>query len=91
MSASHRKRSKRSARTDRCAASTPKQRSSVLRPTSSPKTDTTLQALVDRYGRNIAAKLILSVAWFNLLSRFLNGTRVPLETGNAYEGRTSPI
>ena len=54
-------------------------------------TDTTLQALVDRYGRNIAAKFILSVAWFNLLSRFLNGTRVPLETGNAYEGRTSPI
>jgi 4-carboxymuconolactone decarboxylase len=54
-------------------------------------TDTTLQALVDRYGRNITAKLILSVAWFNLLSRFLNGTRVPLETGNAYEGRTSPI
>jgi 4-carboxymuconolactone decarboxylase len=54
-------------------------------------TDETLQALVDRYGRNVAAKLILAVAWFNLLSRFLNGTRVPLETGNAYEGRTSPI
>jgi hypothetical protein len=54
-------------------------------------TDPTLQALVDRYGRNVAAKLILAVGWFNLLSRFLNGTRVPLETGNAYEGRTSPI
>ncbi|MBV9970064.1 MAG: carboxymuconolactone decarboxylase family protein [Xanthobacteraceae bacterium] len=54
-------------------------------------TDATLQALVDRYGRNVAAKLILAVGWFNLLSRFLNGTRVPLETGNAYEGRTSPI
>jgi 4-carboxymuconolactone decarboxylase len=54
-------------------------------------TDATLQALVDRYGRNVAAKLILSVAWFNLLSRFLNGTRVPLETTNKYEGRTSPI
>jgi 4-carboxymuconolactone decarboxylase len=54
-------------------------------------TDETLQALLDRYGRNIAAKLILAIGWFNLLSRFLNGTRVPLETGNAYEGRTSPI
>ena len=54
-------------------------------------TDETLQALVDRYGRNVAAKLILAVGWFNMLSRFLNGTRVPLETGNAYEGRTSPI
>jgi 4-carboxymuconolactone decarboxylase len=54
-------------------------------------TDATLQALVDRYGRNVAAKLILAVGWFNLLSRFLNGTRVPLESGNAYEGRTSPI
>jgi 4-carboxymuconolactone decarboxylase len=54
-------------------------------------TDATLKALIDRYGRNVAAKLILAVGWFNLLSRFLNGTRVPLETGNAYEGRTSPI
>jgi 4-carboxymuconolactone decarboxylase len=54
-------------------------------------TDETLQALVDRYGKNVAAKLILAVGWFNLLSRFLNGTRVQLETGNAYEGRTSPI
>jgi hypothetical protein len=54
-------------------------------------TDETLTGLVDRYGRNVAAKLILSVGWFNLLSRFLNGTRVPLEAGNAYEGRTSPI
>jgi hypothetical protein len=54
-------------------------------------TDETLRALVDRYGASVAAKLILAVGWFNLLSRFLNGTRVPLETGNAYEGRTSPI
>jgi alkylhydroperoxidase family enzyme len=54
-------------------------------------TDATLKALIDRYGRNVAAKLIIAVGWFNLLSRFLNGTRVPPETGNAYEGRTSPI
>jgi alkylhydroperoxidase family enzyme len=54
-------------------------------------TDATLATLIDRYGKNVAAKLILAVGWFNLLSRFLNGTRVPLETGNAYEGRTSPV
>ena len=54
-------------------------------------TDETLQALVDRYGKNVATKLILSVSWFNMLSRFLNATRVPPDTGNPYEGRTSPV
>jgi 4-carboxymuconolactone decarboxylase len=54
-------------------------------------TDATLATLIDRYGKTIAAKLILSISWFNLLSRFLNATRVPLETSNKYEGRTSPL
>jgi len=54
-------------------------------------TDETLSKLVDRYGRNVAAKLIMTIGWFNLLSRFLNGTRVPLETNDVYAGRTSPI
>jgi 4-carboxymuconolactone decarboxylase len=54
-------------------------------------TDETLKTLVERYGKNVTAKLILSVAWFNLLSRFLNATRVPLDAGNPYAGRTSPV
>lgn len=54
-------------------------------------TDETLRQLIDRYDRGIASKLILTIGWFNLLSRFLNATRVPLETSNKYEGRTSPI
>jgi 4-carboxymuconolactone decarboxylase len=54
-------------------------------------TDETLARLINRYGKNITAKLVLIIGWFNLLSRFLNGTRVPLETTNKYAGRTSPI
>lgn len=54
-------------------------------------TDATLQALINRYGDSIAAKYILVISWFNLLSRFLNGTRVPLETENKFSGRTSPL
>jgi 4-carboxymuconolactone decarboxylase len=53
--------------------------------------DETLAKLIDRYGKSLAAKLILSIGWFNMLNRFLNGTRVPLETSNKYAGRTSPI
>ena len=54
-------------------------------------TDETLGKLIDRYGKRITAKLVLIIGWFNLLSRFLNATRVPLETSNKYAGRTSPI
>jgi hypothetical protein len=39
-----------------------------------------LSKLLDRYGETIARKIVLMIAWFNLLSRFLNGCRVPLET-----------
>ena len=41
--------------------------------------DETLQALLDRYGNVKAAELILCVSYFNMLSRFLESTRVPLE------------
>jgi alkylhydroperoxidase family enzyme len=54
-------------------------------------TDETLGKLIDRYGNSITAKLVLIIGWFNLLSRFLNATRVPLETSDKYAGRTSPI
>jgi|GEM_PF-4172255 len=36
-----------------------------------------------------SAANILFIAWFNLLARFLNGYRVPLETGDKLGSRTS--
>jgi hypothetical protein len=41
----------------------------------------------------LAARLevVLMIAWFNLLSRFLNGCRVPLETTDKIGAGTSPL
>jgi alkylhydroperoxidase/carboxymuconolactone decarboxylase family protein YurZ len=54
-------------------------------------TDPTVAELLDRYGAVISRKLILIISWFNLLSRFLNGCRVPLEITNKLGGNTSPL
>jgi len=54
-------------------------------------TDETLSALLARYDETICRKFVLLIAWFNLLSRFLNGCRVPLETTDKLGHRTSPI
>jgi alkylhydroperoxidase family enzyme len=54
-------------------------------------TDATLQRLRDNYDDIICRKFILIIAWFNLLARFLNGCRVPLETGDKLGNRTSPL
>jgi len=53
--------------------------------------DTTLSALLDTYGEVVTRKLILIIGWFNLLSRFLNGCRVPLETVNKIGQGTTPL
>jgi 4-carboxymuconolactone decarboxylase len=53
--------------------------------------DETLAGLIAAYGPRIASKYILAIGWFNLLSRFLNATRVPLEAESKLAGRTSPI
>jgi alkylhydroperoxidase/carboxymuconolactone decarboxylase family protein YurZ len=53
--------------------------------------DETLSELLDRYGESISRKIILMIAWFNLLSRFLNGCRVPLETTDKIGTGTSPL
>jgi len=42
--------------------------------------DDALQALLDRYGRQQTTELIFCVAYFNMLSRFLESTRVQLES-----------
>jgi alkylhydroperoxidase family enzyme len=54
-------------------------------------TDPTLQALLDRYGAVVSRKVVLIIAWFNLLSRFLKGCRVPMETSDKLGSRPSPL
>ncbi|WP_193046116.1 carboxymuconolactone decarboxylase family protein [Mycolicibacterium baixiangningiae] len=53
--------------------------------------DGTLQALLDTFGVTTTRKYIATIAWFSLLSLFLNGTRVPLETTDKIGQRTSPL
>jgi hypothetical protein len=59
--------------------------------TSGTLRDQTLSELLDRYGETISRKIVLMIAWFNLLSRFLNGCRVPLETTDKIGTGTSPL
>ena len=53
--------------------------------------DETLSELLAKYGETISRKIVLMIAWFNLLSRFLNGCRVPLETTDKIGTGTSPL
>ena len=53
--------------------------------------DETLGELLDRYGETISRKIVLMIGWFNMLSLFLNGCRVPLETTDRVGMRTSPL
>jgi alkylhydroperoxidase family enzyme len=53
--------------------------------------DETLTELLSKYGETITRKIVLMIAWFNLLSRFLNGCRVPLETTDKIGTGTSPL
>jgi alkylhydroperoxidase family enzyme len=53
--------------------------------------DETLTELLERYGHTVTRKLILIIGWFNLLSRFVNGCRVPLETIDKIGNGRSPV
>ena len=50
--------------------------------------DEALQAIVDRYGPREAAELILLVSYYNMVSRFLESTRVEFESEPMLDGRT---
>jgi hypothetical protein len=54
-------------------------------------TDATLSELVQRYDQTLARTYILVISWFNLLPRFVNGCRVPLETADKIGTQTSPL
>lgn len=53
--------------------------------------DETLRELLNKYGETVCRKIVLMIAWFNMLSLFLNGCRVPLETTDKIGTRTSPL
>ena len=50
--------------------------------------DEALAAILERYGRRQATELILCCAYFNMVSRFLESTRVELEEEDLIGGRT---
>jgi AhpD family alkylhydroperoxidase len=50
--------------------------------------DEALEAVVDRYGAREAAELILLVSYYNMVSRFLESTRVELEDEPLLDGQT---
>ncbi len=54
-------------------------------------TDMTLKTLLECHGKAITRKLILMIAWFNLLSLFLNGCRVPMEVTDKIGSKKSPL
>jgi alkylhydroperoxidase family enzyme len=53
--------------------------------------DETLRELIDKHGETVSRKIVLMIGWFNMLSLFLNGCRVPLETTDKVGTRTSPL
>lgn len=54
-------------------------------------TDDTLSKMLQEFGDVLTRKYITTIAWFSLLSLFLNSTRVPLETSDKIGDRTSPL
>ncbi len=54
-------------------------------------TDMTLRALLESHGDEITRKLILMIAWFNMLGLFLNGCRVPMEVSDKIGLKKSPL
>jgi alkylhydroperoxidase family enzyme len=67
-----------------CAATDELLRSGTL-------TDKTLRSMRDTFGDTPTRKYVATIAWFSLLSLFLNGTRTPLETTDKIGDRTSPL
>jgi alkylhydroperoxidase family enzyme len=54
-------------------------------------TDDALEQILDRYGNRGATELILCISYFNMLSRFLESTRVQLEGESVLENDTGPL
>lgn len=52
--------------------------------------DDTLSELQNHFGVVRTRKIILIISWFNLLTRWLNGCRVPIELTDKIGGETTP-
>jgi alkylhydroperoxidase family enzyme len=53
--------------------------------------DVTLSAMLVRHGDAVTSKVLLIASWFILLSCFINGSRVPLETTDKIGKNASPV
>jgi alkylhydroperoxidase family enzyme len=53
--------------------------------------DVTLSAMLSRHGDAATRKTLLITSWFILLSCFINGSRVPLETTDKIGESASPV
>lgn len=53
--------------------------------------DYTFKRLYGRYDVHKATELVLIISVYNMVSRFLNGTRVQIENTNPLEGHKSPV
>lgn len=53
--------------------------------------DETFNQLYSRYSKEQGLQLVLCLSFYNMLSRFLNATRVPIEAVNPLAGRGSPV
>jgi 4-carboxymuconolactone decarboxylase len=53
--------------------------------------DEALEQIIDRYGPRESAELILLVSYYNMVSRFLESTRVEIEDEPLLKGRTPDL
>jgi len=67
------------------------QRASWLADALGGLTDHTLSTMLDSSGPVLTRKYAVTIAWFSMLSLFLNATRTPLETTDKIGSRTSPL
>jgi len=53
--------------------------------------DNTLRELIGHFGDVLARKVVLVIAFFDMVSLFLNGCRVPMEKAEKVGNRTMPL
>ena len=53
--------------------------------------DETLRELLSKYGDTVSRKIVLMIGWFNMLSIFLNGCRVPGAARNYGQDRSEDL
>lgn len=54
-------------------------------------TDATFEKLYQRYGIELATEFIFCLSASNMIGRFLNATRTPIEEDNPLQGKSTPL